>query len=100
MRTFWKGIWPKKSLLQYQCKTAKKSYDINLPLVNQILSKVQQQKSPRSDMINSFWYKTLSVNHKKLTELYQQTYRTKLPLSQWLELAAKYLLPKNTETEL
>ena len=34
------------------------------------------------------------------TELYQQRYRTKLPLSRWLTLAGTYLLPKNTEKEL
>ena len=81
-------------------KRPKKTYDINLPLVNQIISKVQRQKSPRSDIIISFWYKTLFFNHRKHTELYQQTYRTKLPLSRWLTLAGIYLLPKNTETEL
>ena len=55
-----------------------KNYDINLQLVNQIISKIQLQKSPGSDLINSFWYKRLSFCREKLTELYQHTYRGNL----------------------
>ena len=61
---------------------------------------MQLQKSPGSDLINSFWYKRLSFYHKKLTELYQHTYRGNLALPSWLTLARTSLLPKNTETEL
>ena len=58
------------------------------------------QKSPGSDLINSFWYKRLSFYREKLTEIYQHTYRGNLVLPSWLTLARTSLLPKNTETEL
>ena len=66
----------------------------------QIISEIQLQKSPGSDLINSFGYKRLSFHCEKLTELYQHTYRDTLALPLWLTLARTSLLPKNTETEL
>ena len=86
-----------KYLLQ-RCNT--KNYDINLPLVNQIISKIQLQKSPGNDLINSFWYKRLSFYREKLTELYQHTYTGNLALPPWLTLTKTSLLPKNVEKEL
>ena len=69
IETFWKGIWEKKITFNHNPKwlqrlesancshVTPKNYDINLPLVNQIISKMQLQKSAGSDLINSFWYK-------------------------------------------
>ena len=85
---------------KYRSHVTPKNYDISLPLVNQIISKMQRQKSPGSDLINSFWYKMLSLYREKLTELYQHTYRGNLALPSWVTLARTSLLPKNTETEL
>ena len=48
------------------------------------------QKSPGSDLINSFWYKKLSFYREKLTELCQHTYRGNLALPSWLTLAKNY----------
>ena len=111
IETFWKGLWHKKTSnhnakwLQrlestYCSHVIPKNYDINLPLVNQIISKMQLQKSPGGNLINSFWYKRPSFYREKLTELYQHTYRGNLTLQSWLTLARTSLLPKNTETEL
>ena len=112
IETYWKGIWQNKTTFNHNAKwiqqlestycshVTPKTYDINLQLVNQIISKIQLQKSPGSDLINSFWYKRLSFYREKLTELYQHTYRGNLALPAWLTLARTSLLPKNTETEL
>ena len=66
IETFWKGIWQKKTTFNRNAKwlqrlestycsyVTPKNYDINLRLVNQIISKMQLQKSPGSDLINSF----------------------------------------------
>ena len=77
-----------------------KNYYINLQLVNQIISKIQIQKSPGSDLVNIFWYKRLSFYRKRMTELYQHTYRGNFALAACLTLARTSLPPKNTETEL
>ena len=112
IETFWKGIWQEKTTFNHNAKwlqrlentycshVTRKNYDISLPLVNQIISKMNLQKSPGSDLINSFWYKRLSFYREKLTEIYQHTYRGNLVLPSWLTLARTSLLPKNTETEL
>ena len=112
IETLWKGIWQKKTTFNHNAKwlqrlesthcrhVTPKNYDINLPLVKQIISKMQLQKSPGSDLINSFCYKRLSFYPEKLTELYQHRYRGNLALSSWLTLARTSLLSKNTETEL
>ena len=56
IETFWKGIWQKKTTFNHNAKwlqqlestycshVTPKNYDINLQLVNQILSKIQLQK--------------------------------------------------------
>ena len=92
--------WLQRLESTYCSHVTPKNYNINLPLVNQIISKMQLQKSPGSDLINSFWYKRLSFYREKLTELYQHTYRGNLALPSWLTLARTSLLPKNTGTEL
>ena len=112
IETYWKGTWQKKTIFNHNAKwleqlestycshVAPKDYDINLQLVNQIISKIQLQKLLGSDLINSFWYKKLSLYLEKLTEPYQYTYRGNLALPVWLTLARKSLLSKNAETEL
>ena len=105
IETFWKGIWQKKTKVSTFNHNAKwlqrlentycshvipKNYDISLLRVSQIISKMQLQKSPASDLINSFWYKRLSFYRAKLTELYQHTYRGNLALPSWLTLARYY----------
>ena len=102
IETFWKGIWQEKQRLEntYCSHVTPKNYDINIPLVNQIISKMQLKKLPISDLINSFWCKRLSFYREKLTELYQHTYRGNLALPSWLTLARTSALPKNTETYL
>ena len=112
IETYWKGIWQNKTTFNHSAKwlqqlestycshVTPKIYGINLQLVNQIISKIQLQKSPESDLISSFWYKRLSFHREKLTELYQYTYRSNLALPAWLTLARTSLLPKNTKTKL
>ena len=67
IETFWKGIWQEKTTFNHNAKwlqrlentycshVTPKNYDISLPLDNQIISKMNLQKSPGSDLINSFW---------------------------------------------
>ena len=107
--TFWKRVWENKATFNYNVKWLKQlentyynnvtsnNNNINLPLVNHIISKVQLQESLEGNLINSFWYKTLSFYQNKLTELYQQTYRINLALLSCLTLARTSLPHKNTE---
>ena len=109
--TFWKQIWQKKTssyhiskwLQQlesnYWIHVTPKNYDIELQLVNQITGKIQPQKLPGSDLINSFWYKRFPSTHET-NRADQHTYRGNLALPLQLILAATSLLPKNRETEI
>ena len=61
--TYWKGIWQNKTTFNHNAKwlqqlestycshVTPKIYDINLQLFNQIISKIQLQKSPGSDLM-------------------------------------------------
>ncbi|GAB1605922.1 hypothetical protein Ahia01_000874600 [Argonauta hians] len=109
--TFWNDIWGKerkynrnaewlRELEQKYCtQTEGSSYMIGNTVLENVLRKVPNGKSPGPDLITGFWYKNLVFYRKTLLTLYTRSFEGELEIPKWLSTATTLLIPKNKTTE-
>ena len=112
VESFWKDIWNHKTDFnrnagwldelksEYCINATQKEYTIDNVVLEQVLHKLPNSKSPGPDLITGFWYKNLTFYHNNLILLFEKSKNGEIDLPQWLTTARTILLPKNTDTHI
>jgi hypothetical protein len=109
---FWKSIWCQQGsytendawlgeLQSSYCKNANQSnYEISSVIIEEVISKLHNNKAPGPDLIVGYWYKMLNFHRQSLCKLYKLTFIGDADVPNWLATARTQLIPKSTETHL
>ena len=112
IHSFWSGIWgnqstPDLSASWYEqlCKTycpnvMQKQYQITKSLLQEVLNKMQNNKSPGCDLISGFWLKNVTSLHDQLLSNLQALHEGTIDMPEWLATSRTILIPKTKDTHL
>ena len=112
VESFWSSIWGQQGtsnnnpmwlneLRGDYCRNTQQSrYEISKFTMEEVLSKLQNNKAPGPDLIVGYWYKNLSFYRESLCKLYDLCLHGGAELPDWLTTARTQLVPKSHETHL
>ncbi|KAI5720807.1 hypothetical protein M8J77_011910 [Diaphorina citri] len=104
--SYWSGIWTnniehnnRASWLRTEENEAESITAMEEPLITetilqQVLEKTHNWKSPGSDNIHNYWYKKLTCLHRKILEYINDFIEQPLSIPRFLTEGKTYLLPK------
>ena len=109
---YWKDIWTKtapfndnaawiKTLQTEYCVNAtQKDYVINSKTLKEVISKLQNNKSPGIDGIIGYWFKNLNFYINDLVKLFNSILNKEVDIPTWFTRARTKLIAKNSNTHL
>lgn len=112
IHSFWSGIWGNQPTLDlnktwyeqlcssYCEHVTPKHYQITKPLMQEILTKMHNNKSPGCDLISGYWLKNLTSLHNQLLSHLTSLKEGTLAMPDWLATSRTTLIPKNKDTHL
>ena len=112
VENFWKDIlqneasfndkaeWLQKLKKTYCRNVTVTNYNIDQRILDKVIKKIQINKAPGSDLINGYWYKSLTSYRYQLSALFNQQIHFDSPLPTLLSAAHTVLLPNSTERQI
>ena len=112
LENFWKDIlqneasfndkaeWLQKLKKTYCRNVTVTNYNIDQKILDKVIKKIQINKAPGSDLINGYWYKSLTSYRYQLSALFNQQIHFDSPLPTLLSAAHTVLLPNSTERQI
>ena len=112
VENFWKDIlqneasfndkaeWLQKLKKTYCRNVTVTNYNIDQKILDKVIKKIQINKPLGSDLINGYWYKSLTSYRYQLSVLFNQQIHFDPPLPTLLSAAHTVLLPNSTERQI
>ena len=85
---------------EYCVNATQKDYVINSKTLKEVISKLQNNKSPSIDGIIGYWFKNLNFYINDLVKLFNSILNKEVDIPTWFTRARTKLIAKNSNTHL